>query len=80
MIIKKLAQEIDKLRKENEQTAKDYQSKIAQQAKDFTISNALKDAGAKNTKAALALLDMDKVSVNEEGQLRERFYNSYDLF
>lgn len=64
-----LAQEIDKLRKENEQTSKDYQSKIAQQAKDFAISNALKDAGAKNTKATLALLDMDKVSVDEDGQL-----------
>lgn len=64
-----LAQEIDKLRKENEQAAKDYQSKIAKQAKDFAISNALKDAGAKNTKATLALLDMDKVSVDEEGQL-----------
>ncbi len=64
-----LAQEIDKLRKENEQTAKDYQSKITKQAKDFAISNALKDAGAKNTKATLALLDMDKVSVDEDGQL-----------
>ncbi|BDI01481.1 MULTISPECIES: phage scaffolding protein [Lactobacillaceae] len=64
-----LAQEIDKLRKENEQTAKDYQSKITKQAKDFAISNALKDAGAKNIKATRALLDMDKVSVGEDGQL-----------
>lgn len=64
-----LAQEIDKLRKENEQTAKDYQSKITKQAKDFAITNALKDAGAKNTKAVLALLDLDKVSVDEDGQL-----------
>ena len=64
-----LAQEIDKLRKENEQTAKDYQSKITKQAKDFAITNALKDAGAKNTKAVLALLDLDKVPVDEDGQL-----------
>ena len=64
-----LAQEIDKLRKENEQTAKDYQSKITKQAKDFAITNTLKDAGAKNTKAVLALLDLDKVSVDEDGQL-----------
>lgn len=64
-----LAQEIDKLRKENEQAAKDYQSKIAKQAKDFAIGNALRDAGAKNVKATQALLDMDKVSVDEEGQL-----------
>lgn len=64
-----LAQEIDKLRKENEQTAKDYQSKITKQAKDLAITNALKDAGAKNTKAVLALLDLDKVPVDEDGQL-----------
>lgn len=64
-----LAQEIDKLRKENEQTAKDYQNKITKQAKDFAITNALKDAGAKNTQAVLALLDLDKVSVDEDGQL-----------
>ena len=64
-----LAQEIDKLRKENEQRSKDFQVKITKQAKDFAISNALKDAGAKNTKATLALLDMDKVSVDEDGQL-----------
>lgn len=64
-----LAQEIDKLRKENEQTAKDYQSKITKQAKDFAIGNALRDAGAKNIKATRALLDMDKVSVGEDGQL-----------
>ena len=64
-----LAQEIDKLRKENEQTAKDYQSKITKQAKYFAITNALKDAGAKNTKAVLALSDLDKVSVDEDGQL-----------
>ncbi len=57
------------MRKENEQTAKDYQSKITKQAKDFAITNALKDAGAKNTKAVLALLDLDKVSVDEDGQL-----------
>ena len=56
-----LAQEIDKLRKENEQRSKDFQVKITKQAKDFAISNALKDAGAKNTKATLALLDMDKL-------------------
>ena len=29
----------------------------------------MKDAGAKNTKAVLALLDLDKVSVDEDGQL-----------
>lgn len=64
-----LAQEIDKLRKENEQRSKDFQVKIAEQAKDFAIGNALRDAGAKNIKATRALLDMDKVSVGEDGQL-----------
>lgn len=64
-----LAQEIDKLRKENEQRSKDFQVKIAEQAKDFAIGNALRDAGAKNVKATRALLDMDKVSVGEDGQL-----------
>ena len=64
-----LAQEIDKLRKENEQRSKDFQVKIAEQAKDFAIGNALRDAGAKNVKATRALLDLDKVSVGEDGQL-----------
>lgn len=64
-----LAQEIDKLRKENEQRSKDFQVKIAEQAKDFAIGNALRDAGAKNVKATRALLDMDKVSVDDNGNL-----------
>ena len=48
---------------------KTFKSKSRNKLKDFAISNALKDAGAKNTKATLALLDMDKVSVDEDGQL-----------
>ena len=65
----KQLKELEKTVGENEQTAKDYQSKIMKQAKDFAITNALKDAGAKNTKAVLDLLDLDKVSVDEDGQL-----------
>ncbi len=43
--------------------------KLASQQKSFAIDKALTAAGAKNAKATLALLDTDKVSVDDNGQL-----------
>lgn len=64
-----LQKEIADLREKNEKQANDWQTKISEQSKNFSISNALRDAGAKNVKAVTALLDMDKVSVDDNGNL-----------
>lgn len=64
-----LQKEIADLREKNEKQADEWQNKISEQSKNFSISNALRDAGAKNVKAVTALLDMDKVSVDDNGNL-----------
>jgi len=64
-----LQKEIADLREKNEKQANEWQNKISEQSKNFSISNALRDAGAKNVKAVTALLDMDKVSVDDNGNL-----------
>ena len=64
-----LQKEIADLREKNEKQANEWQTKISEQSKNFSISNALRDAGAKNVKAVTALLDMDKVSVDDNGNL-----------
>lgn len=64
-----LQKEIACLREKNEKQANEWQAKISEQSKNFSISNALRDAGAKNVKAVTALLDMEKVSVDDNGNL-----------
>lgn len=64
-----LQKEIADLREKNEKQANEWQTKISEQSKNFSISNALRDAGAKNVKAVTALLDMEKVSVDDNGNL-----------
>lgn len=64
-----LQKEIADLREKNEKQANEWKNKISEQSKNFSISNALRDAGAKNVKAVTALLDMDKVSVDDNGNL-----------
>ena len=59
-----LKSQIKSLQDANKQTATDYQSKLAEQSKNFKIESALRDAKARNPKAVKALLDMDKVSVD----------------
>ncbi|GEN48947.1 phage scaffolding protein [Ligilactobacillus pobuzihii] len=59
-----LKQQIKSLEDTNKQVKDDYQAKLDQQAKDFKVENALVGAGAKNTKAVKALLDLDKVTVD----------------
>lgn len=64
-----LTAKIDELQKANKQAHADYQAKLASQDKHFKITNALRDSGAKNVKAVEALLDLDKVSVDDNGAL-----------
>jgi len=58
---------IKELRADNEKKDADYQKTIAAKDKDFAIQNAIKDAQGKNVKAITALLDMDKITVDDKG-------------
>jgi len=58
---------IKELRADNEKKDLDYQKTIAAKEKDFAIQNAIKDAQGKNVKAITALLDMDKITVDDKG-------------
>ena len=48
----------------------DAQNQMSAVRRDAAIQNALTAAGARNTKAALAMLDLDKVQLGEDGQLQ----------
>ena len=58
---------IKELRADNEKKDLDYQKTIAAKEKDFAIQNAIKDAQGKNIRAIKALLDMDKITVDDKG-------------
>jgi len=62
-----LENDIQKLRAENEKKDLDYQTTIKAKDKSFAIQNAIKDAQGKNVKAITALLDMDKITVDDKG-------------
>ena len=47
----------------------DAQNQVGAVRRDAAIQNALTAAGARNTKAALAMLDLDKVQLGDDGQL-----------
>ncbi|MBT2634547.1 phage scaffolding protein [Bacillus sp. ISL-26] len=50
---------IESLQEENQKTAAEYQQKLDQQAFDFAIESALRDAKSKNIKAVKANLNLD---------------------
>ncbi|MGV7012085.1 phage scaffolding protein [Bacillus velezensis] len=50
---------IESLKEENQKTAVEYQQKLDQQAFDFAIESALRDAKSKNIKAVKANLNLD---------------------
>lgn len=58
---------IKDLRADNEKKDVDYQTTIASQKKDFAIQSAIKEAQGKNVKAIKALLDIDKITVDDNG-------------
>ena len=65
----KLKEQVEMYKTKNSQLSKEWQDKLEAQSKNFAISNSLRDAGAKNTKAVSALLDLDKVSFDDKGKL-----------
>ncbi|WP_010305387.1 phage scaffolding protein [Kurthia senegalensis] len=63
-----LQAQIKMLQEQNEQTATEYQQALQQKDFDFALTEALRDAKAKNPKAVKALLDTESVKF-EEGKL-----------
>lgn len=60
---------ITELEDANKQSKADYEAKLAKQTKDFAVSQALSKAGALENKAVIPFIDMDKVSVDKNGNL-----------
>lgn len=53
----------------NKEQAKQFKAQMAARDKQDAISNSLRDVGARNSKAVEALLDLDKVSLDDNGNL-----------
>lgn len=64
-----LTAKIADLEKANKDAKTSYENKLKAQDKEFKITNALRDSGARNVKAVQSLLDLDKVSVDDNGTL-----------
>ena len=62
-----LKDQITKLQQVNKQAKKDFEAKMASQKKAFLVDKAINGAGARNSKAVSALLDLDKVSLSDNG-------------
>lgn len=66
-----LKKQIESLQEQNKTTATEYEAKIKQMQIDNAVSNALKDAGAKNSAAVRALLkDLEKAEIGEDGAVK----------
>lgn len=61
-----LEQRIKELQKENENTANEYQTKLEEQAFNYTLDGALTSAKVKNPKAVKALLDIESIKLDGE--------------
>ena len=57
------------MRQQNSEQEKAHKAELAQLRLDNAIENALTAAGAKNSKAVKALLDVSKVKLGEDGKL-----------
>ena len=56
---------IAELNASNEKTKTEYETRIAQRERDYLLQDSLKAVKAKNPKAAMALLDLEKVVVKD---------------
>lgn len=65
-----LQKQIADLQKQNAEQEKAHKAELAQVKLDNAIDGALTAAGAKNNKAARALLDLSKVQLGEDGKLQ----------
>ena len=64
-----LKKQIETMKQQNADQEKAHKAELAQLRLDNAIENALTVAGAKNSKAVKALLDVSKVKLGEDGKL-----------
>jgi len=64
-----LKKQIETMKQQNAEQEKAHKAELAQLRLDNAIENALTVAGAKNSKAVKALLDVSKVKLGEDGKL-----------
>ncbi len=64
-----LKKQIETMKQQNADQEKAHKAELAQLRLDNAIENALNAAGAKNSKAVKALLDVSKVKLGEDGKL-----------
>lgn len=64
-----LKAQIEQLQTENKAQKEKYEGEIAQIQLDNAVNSALTAAGAKNNKAVRAMLNMDNVKLDKEGNL-----------
>lgn len=64
-----LKKQIETMKQQNAEQEKAHKAELAQLKLDNAIDTALTAAGAKNTKAVKALLDISKVKLGEDGKL-----------
>lgn len=60
-----LSDQIEQLKKDNQDLTDQLNNKVIQLQKAHAIENGVRDAKAKNVKAVMALLDTDKITFNE---------------
>ena len=66
-----LKKQIEQLQADNKTAKAEYEANIKKMAIDNAVQSALKDAGAKNVTALMALLkDMDKAELAEDGTVK----------
>lgn len=66
-----LKKQIEQLQEDNKATVKKYEADIKKMQIDNAVQAALKDAGAKNITAAVALLkDLDKAELSDDGTIK----------
>lgn len=66
-----LKKQIEQLQEDNKTAKQKYESDIKKMQIDNAVQSALKDAGAKNTTALMALLkDLDKAEIAEDGTVK----------
>ncbi|OMC86923.1 hypothetical protein BK128_09670 [Viridibacillus sp. FSL H7-0596] len=59
-----LTAQIKSLQEQNETTASEYETKLKQKDFDFKLSEALRDAKARNPRAVIALLNTDSIKLD----------------
>jgi len=64
-----LQNQIKQLQKQNEETQQEYEQRLNEQKFDFAVEQALLKHEAKNVKAVKALLNSEKISLDDNGNL-----------